>query len=436
MATKTVTSEKSATKVGANDTKLYTATRTTYNVDSNGKIDPDTVKHELLYWEAPLGSPVVAATSTGTSNDWTFTNKALSSNPILGADAQKSLKSGRLKDTTEQQITDTASKNGVSAEQQKSLSTKQLNTAATTEEINDEQLTEALAKEAKGTRNSFKNLKYPESLQASHQDVIKFNMVKYAPKKFDSSQTDNDLNPFAGRRKITDEVIIGSVTLPIPGNVNDNMTVNWSEDKLNPLQSNLVNIAMSGITGGVGDAAETTSDTVDSISENAGDVKTAVANIFAEQATGTTNLLSRTRGAIYNPNMELLFNSPQLRPFSFSFKLSGRSSRESQTIRDIIRFFKQGMSPIRTESQLFLKAPHTFKIEYLHRGEEHRYINKIKECALQAFSVNYTPEGNYATFTDSAMTSYEITMQFQELEPIFNDDYSSVDNNQDTHIGY
>ena len=65
------------------------------------------------------------------------------------------------------------------------------------------------------------------------------------------------------------------------------------------------------------------------------------------------------------------------------------------------------------------------------------YINLIKECALQSFTVNYTPEGNYMTFADGLMTSYEISMQFQELEPIFNDDYKNLDGKSiDTNIGY
>jgi hypothetical protein len=40
------------------------------------------------------------------------------------------------------------------------------------------------------------------------------------------------------------------------------------------------------------------------------------------------------------------------------------------------------------------------------------------------------------TFADGLMTSYEITMQFQELEPIFNDDYATLDQNKDSVIGY
>ena len=94
------------------------------------------------------------------------------------------------------------------------------------------------------------------------------------------------------------------------------------------------------------------------------------------------------------------------------------------------------MSPQRSKSNLFLKAPHTFQIQYLHRDEEHKFLNQFKECALQSFSVSYTPEGQYATFTDGAMVSYQITMQFQELEPIFNDDYTNDGTNPSPDIGY
>jgi hypothetical protein len=52
--------------------------------------------------------------------------------------------------------------------------------------------------------------------------------------------------------------------------------------------------------------------------------------------------------------------------------------------------------------------------------------------------VSYTPEGQYATFQDGAMVSYQITMQFQELEPIFNEDYEGGigDKATDTEIGF
>jgi hypothetical protein len=96
------------------------------------------------------------------------------------------------------------------------------------------------------------------------------------------------------------------------------------------------------------------------------------------------------------------------------------------------------MAPIRSKSNLFLKSPHTFRLAYKYRGRgsqdrDHPYLNKFKECALQGFNVQYAPQGNYATFDDGVMVSYQISMTLQELEPIFNDEYPR---DGDRSIGY
>ena len=138
--------------------------------------------------------------------------------------------------------------------------------------------------------------------------------------------------------------------------------------------------------------------------------------------------------------MELLFRGPTLRPFQFKFTLSPRSTEEAKIVVSIIRFFKQGSAPIRSESNLFLKTPHTFRLRYLHRGETtglHFKLNKFKECALQNVGVNYTPTGNYATYQDGTMVSYELTLGFNELEPVFNDDYGLGNGKEaDDEIGF
>jgi hypothetical protein len=279
----------------------------------------------------------------------------------------------------------------------------------------------------KGTRDKFRtDLVYPTTLKLTHQDVIKFNMIKYRPR---SLNTGGDLNPI-GDRPGGD--IIGTVVLPIPAGISDTNSANWGSDELDPFKALGVDIAQTSIVQGIGAGVNKLGDAATAISDNSGDAGSALANKFVEAATGTQNILSRTKGTVVNPNMELLFLGPSLRPFTFNFKLSSRSKEESVMVRDIIRFFKQGMSPIRTEANLFLKAPHTFQIKYLHKNGDHKFLNKFKECALQSFSVQYTPEGQYATFHDGAMVSYQITMQFQELEPVFNDDYGL----QDGEIGF
>jgi len=282
-----------------------------------------------------------------------------------------------------------------------------------------------------GTRANFKQkgpLIYPTDIGATKQDIIKFDMLKYRPRKF----SEKEFGFSARERTFSDP--IGTVILPIPSGISDTNSCNWSGAEMNALQAGLANIALTTIKDGPEAGADKTGDILRTIRTNSGDVGTAVAAAIAGDASGAAGLLTRTTGSVINPNLELLFQSPALRTFGFTFKMSARSKPEAKTIIAILRFFKQGMSTQRSESNLFLKTPHTFGIRYIHRAlgedKEHQYIGKIKECALLSFTVNYTPEGQYATFYDGPMVSYEMQMQFQELEPIFNDDYGKDDFNE------
>ena len=126
--------------------------------------------------------------------------------------------------------------------------------------------------------------------------------------------------------------------------------------------------------------------------------------------------------------MELLFDSPTLRSFGFSFKLSPRSSTEANQVLGIIRFFKQAMVPKAKEGNLFLGSPDSFKVEYLFANKgAHPGLNKFKECALETVQVNYTPEGTYNSLRDGIMPSYEMELRFRELDPILDRDYDQSD---------
>lgn len=286
---------------------------------------------------------------------------------------------------------------------------------------------------ADNTRKSFGDYIYPLDLGKTKQDVIKFTMLEYVPKDFNQSGQFG----FSNRDKPEDRNPIGTVILPIPGGIQDNNSVQWAGQNMNALQAGLANVALNTIERGVEGAGDATKGVLDALKANSGEGKTALANAFAGMASGTGGqLLARTTGAVINPNLELLFSGPALRTFSFSFKMNARESAESREIVKILRFFKQGSAAQRSTSNLFLKSPHTFAVQYLRRGEqddENPFMGKIKECALQSVGVNYTPENNYATFEDGAMVSYQVTLNFGELEPVFNDDYA---NDNDTSIGF
>ncbi len=444
-------SEQQMTEVGEDKTKIYHRTVTTLTgtgpAYTGSKTETYIVKPNTLTENA---SWTLAATTTDGGKTQTFTNAA-------GADLRKSLSpGGNLTKNTQIQTQQTLAKglgtnasgetgavlDKINPEQQKKLKIIDPNVASSTEAGTQSADTgEAVT----GTKSEFGNFTYPEDLGSTKQDVIKFTMLKYLPSKEikgGKDGGDNILN--LGRDpKAKDRKGIGTVVLPIPAGISDINACNWQGGDLDALKGAVAAAAMSGITQGIGAMAG-------AIGKGLGDAnkdsktKTIFATAAAAAAAGGDGaaLLARTEGIVINPNMELLFNGPTLRPFSFTFKMSARNDKEAKQIIGILNFFKRGMSPIKSQSNLFLKAPNTFRIQYLHRknGEnfDHPYIGRIKECALQSVVVSYAPEGQYATFYDGVMVSYEMQMQFQELEPIFNDDYGkgTGSSGPDKEIGF
>ena len=278
-------------------------------------------------------------------------------------------------------------------------------------------------------------LKYPIDMDTK-QDCIKFTMLEYRPRKL-SPKLLGEGKVLEDRPEAENKGEIQTrgktVVLPIQPSISDTNAVKWGEDTLNAFQGIAAAAALGSIENGVVGATESITG-IQKLFASSGameSLKNAAAAYFAGEAAQVKGLVPRVLGGIINPNMELLFEGPQLRTFQFNFTLSAREPNESKNIRNIIRFFKQGMSVKRAETDLFLKAPHTFEIKYVYglTQDHHPWINRIKECALTGCTVNYTPAGSYATFGDGAMTSYEIGLQFAELEAIYDDDYKLLDEN-------
>ena len=264
---------------------------------------------------------------------------------------------------------------------------------------------------------------YPEDLGSSGQDTIKFSLVKREPKGSGDQRSD------------TLERTLGFVVLPIPGNLQDSNSVAYKQSSLNALQlagatdiEKFIN-ETKNLEGAKGVGA-TLREAVTGVNKQRTKslISAAAASAALNIPGGANALLSRTSGIIINPNMELLFDSPTLRSFGFSFKLSPRSSTEANQVLGIIRFFKQAMVPKAKEGNLFLGSPDSFKVEYLFANNKpHPGLNRFKECALETVQVNYTPEGTYNSLRDGIMPSYEMELRFRELDPVLDRDYDVAD---------
>lgn len=279
------------------------------------------------------------------------------------------------------------------------------------------------------SRKSYGNYCYPVTLRRGNQDRLKITIK------------DRDLRNsvrLAGNRAPAKS--LGSVVLPIPANLSDNNQVNFKSGTLNPLELAAAELGLTALLN-PGATGEEAKELLNKVTAGRGDLKSLAATLFTGRAINRTGnqLLARNQGAIVNPNLELLFDGPTLRPFNFRFRLSPRDRGESIEVKKIIRMFKQSSAVRQSASGFFLRAPNTYELKFFEGsstlGSEHDFLPKIKECALLGFGVNYTPDGSFMSYENSSMVSYDLTFAFQELDPITNEDYS-FDGNRDKSIGF
>ena len=279
-----------------------------------------------------------------------------------------------------------------------------------------------------------KDLRYPIDIATETQDFLRIMMVEYEPRGLSISGGQGGIAPRGNLESgLSDTTaggrnILSNIYLPIPNGIQDNNTVNWGSDEIDPLKTAAADIIGKMIEGG--DVTGAATGVKDAVQEQAEGAKALIGSKITESITGV-NKLSREQGAVLNNNLELLFKGPQLRDFTFTYMMSARSSVEGNTIMKIIRTLKQGMSAKKSNGFLFIKSPHTFFLGYFKETELHPYLNKFKECALTGLSVNYAP-AQYSTYVDGVPTQYQVTMTFKELEPVFDDDYG----NDYTNIGF
>ena len=277
-------------------------------------------------------------------------------------------------------------------------------------------------------RSRFPDLRYPEKM-SEDQDAIKFKILDYKPREWDKDQP-GVLKERSRKDASLDKINMGSVILPMPGGLKDNNTQDWGSADLNPLKAVGAQLAMAACKGGneVGSLMQNLANDMGS-----SDMERTAQQLIAGQVVGEGGQLIKRQGAVINPNVELLFNSPKLREFNFTFNLSPRNPKEAQTIRQIIRTFKQSSAPRRTIKGYFLRTPLIYQISYINNAFN---LNRFKECAMTSFQTDYTPNGNYSTFRDGTMTQYKISMTFQELDPVFNDDYDALDDGEQFNAGF
>lgn len=220
-----------------------------------------------------------------------------------------------------------------------------------------------------------------------------------------------------------------SIYIAVQAPIQDTNTVKWGEGTQNAIQEGGLEAARALGNADQSALLKATQQFAEKFKES----NAEFAEYALGQAVGVPDAFTRSTGKVLNPNLELLFQGPQLRSFQMSFKMSARDEAEAIVIKGMIRYFKYHMSVRKDGTGVFLKSPHVFTIQYLKGVDIHQSIGlispkisgKTRAAALLSCNVDYTPLGTYATYDDSeaTMVSYTINLQFQEIEVVYNTDY-------------
>ena len=225
-------------------------------------------------------------------------------------------------------------------------------------------------------------------------------------------------------RRISD-----SVAIYLPPNVQDNVGATY-----NDMQTGMLGYAAAAaldFSGAVGAkdyesaAAALTGGIVSIMTEAAKKSAAALAETLAG-AEGGAQLVNRAFGQADNPFMEVLFESMEVRTFTYNFTFAPRNEEETADVQSIIQLFRFHMSPeLQGAQSRFLTLPSEFDIHYMYMAKdgtnsENDYYNKISTCVLTNCTVDYTP-GAVRSFADGAPTQITMGLTFKETETLTKD---------------
>tara|TARA_A100000164_G_scaffold377975_1_gene418477 strand:- start:682 stop:1953 length:1272 start_codon:yes stop_codon:yes gene_type:complete len=249
-----------------------------------------------------------------------------------------------------------------------------------------------------------------------------------------------------------EKVGLPQLMLYMPSDIQDAYKADWQGKAFGSITSGL--LASAG-TEGVGNSLRSALKTANSAAQNL--PVNAAASLITSLAKGVTgdqinasDVFGGISGVIKNPNVELLFQKMNLRTFDLTFKMSPYDAEEGENIRNIVNTFKKAMLPSydlgdrkvfgfeKNQNSFgsggdpalnasFIAVPSVCYVQFMHGGDRNTYVPKYKMCAITDVGVNYTPDGNFATFQGGAPVATELKISFMETKLIFAEDITDVD---------
>lgn len=240
--------------------------------------------------------------------------------------------------------------------------------------------------------------------------------------------------------KVIEDPNYKRIVLYMPQDISSTYAQNWGGKEI----SNIGRVATSIANGNLSNIGEY--NIPDAIRASfAAIFTTAINSVPGVGGNFTLNdITSSTRGVVVNPNVEVLYDNPELREFTLKFKFTPYNSTEADVIRSICNTFKraslpgfgtlstvagttnngstQNQDPAGVGGGNYIRVPNLVRVSFMKGSNLHPYLPQYKICAIKRVQVNYTPDGAYATYSDGSPVSTELILSFLETKLIFREE--------------
>ena len=228
------------------------------------------------------------------------------------------------------------------------------------------------------------------------------------------------------------------ILLYMPQDVTDTFAAKWEGKKFGALTTGVISAAGAGQRNNkLKDVVKAATEAFDRGGANAAaQIVTGLANKITGDTISTGDVFGGISGVARNPNVELLFQSMELRTFDLTFKMAPYDQTDVSNMNDIIKTFKKAMLPqyklgegvkvFGMENDAleggFIQVPKVCAVNFMRGASRNSYLPRYKMCAITDVNVNYTPDNVYATFDRSSPVATELKLSFMETKLVFSED--------------
>ena len=294
------------------------------------------------------------------------------------------------------------------------------------------------------------SIRYPSDMLVSEgEDYVMFDFYDYKPPFQDKiiqsgnsvNQTLNQYNATGFAAEFFKDKAYPQIIMYMPQDIQDAFSAKWEGKKFGNITAGiLASAGRDGAVKKIKNLTKTAGSTLDKAGVNAA---ATLVSALAEKITGDQisagDLFGGISGVARNPNVEVLFQSMELRTFDLTFKMVPYSRTDVDSMEAIHKVFKQAMLPqykLAEGTKVFgqknnalqagfIQVPKVCAVNFMKGSKNNKHLPRYKMCAITDVNLNYTPDNVYAAFDTSSgggPVATELKISFMETKLVFSED--------------